>query len=70
MYLRQADLAVANATNSRYEDAVELLIKAAALLRQKGRSQQFAQRLEALRTKFRAKRNFQKLLEQRAKSLE
>ncbi|MDE3195117.1 MAG: hypothetical protein KGN84_02155, partial [Acidobacteriota bacterium] len=64
IYLKYAEAGVTATTNGRYEDAVKLLIKAAAVMRGMGRSAEFAQQLNALCTKYRIKRNFVKLVEQ------
>jgi uncharacterized Zn finger protein len=61
IYLKQAEAAV---ITSHYANAVELLAKAAALMKRLGRSAEFVRNLEALRTKYKIKRNFTKRLEQ------
>jgi hypothetical protein len=58
-----------SAQGSRYEPAVQLLEKAAALLHSQGRSEEFEQLFETLRQKYKAKRNLQKLAEARRKFL-
>ena len=69
IYLKQAEVAVTTARKSVYDDAVDLLIKAAALMKQMSRSEDFVGQLESLRLKYKLKRNFVKRLEQRRKSL-
>lgn len=53
--------------NGRYNDSVELLAKAAAVMKRMNRNEEFARHLEALRVQY--KRNFIKLVEQKRKSL-
>lgn len=55
--------------NGRYEDAVGLLVKAAAVMKRMGQSADFVRNLEALRAKYKIKRNFIKLVEQSRSSL-
>ena len=69
IYLRQAEASVAATSNGRYEDSVALLIKAAAVMRRMDRSPDFIRQLETLRAKYKIKRNFIKLIEQKCKSL-
>ncbi len=69
IYLRQAEAHVASRSNGYYEDAVDLLVKAAAAMKRMNRSEEFVGNLEALRVKYKIKRNFIKLLVQREKSL-
>ena len=69
IYLKQAEVSVTTTRNSVYDDAVELLVKAAALMKRMGRSEEFVVQLESLRLKYKIKRNFVKRLEQRRKSL-
>lgn len=69
IYLRHAEEAVAGERGSRYEDAVELLVKAAAAMKRADRSVNFERQLEALRLKYKIKRNFIKLLDKNQKSL-
>ena len=69
IYLKQTEVAVTTTRNSVYDNAVELLVKAAALMKRMGRSEEFVGRLESLRQKYKIKRNFVKRLEQRRKSL-
>jgi uncharacterized Zn finger protein len=69
IYLRQAEAAVTDTRNGRYDDSVELLVKAAAVMKRMDRNAEFVQHLEALRAKYKIKRNFIKLLEQKRKSL-
>jgi hypothetical protein len=69
IHLKHAEALVAVRTNGRYEDVVDLLVKAAAAMKQTGRSEEFVSRLEALRVKYKIKRNFIKLLNQKERSL-
>ena len=69
IYLAQADAAVAATRNGRYEDSVDLLVKAASVMRRIDAGKEFAGHLEALRLKYKIKRNFIKLIEQKRKSL-
>ncbi len=69
IYMRQAESAIVGARNSRYDEPVSLLVKAAALMKRMGRSEEFVCQLEALRLKYKIKRNFIKLLDQKQKSL-
>ena len=70
IYLRYAEAGVAATSNGRYQDSVKLLAKAAAVMKRMDRSAEFVRRLEALRAKYKIKRNFIKLLEQKRKSLD
>jgi uncharacterized Zn finger protein len=69
IYLKLAEAAVAATSNGRYEDAVGLLVKAALVMRRLDRGAEFIRHLEALRLKYKIKRNFIKLVEQKRKSL-
>jgi uncharacterized Zn finger protein len=69
IYLKQAEAAVAATSNGRYEDAVGLLMKAASVMRGMNRGAEFIRHLEALRMKYKIKRNFIKLVEQKRRSL-
>lgn len=69
IYLRQAEVSVTTTRNSVYDDAVELLVKAAALMKRMGRREEFVSQLESMRLKYKIKRNFVKRLEQRRESL-
>jgi uncharacterized Zn finger protein len=69
IYLRRAEAAVAETRNGRYDDSVDLLVKAAAVMKGMGRGAEFVRHLEALRVKYKIKRNFIKLIEQKRKSL-
>jgi uncharacterized Zn finger protein len=66
IYLKRAEPAI---VSSQYEDAVSLLVKAAALMKRLGKSEEFVRYLESLRVKHKARRNFIKLLEERRSSL-
>lgn len=69
IYLKQAEASVVAGRNSQYEHPVALLVKAAAAMKRMGQSEDFVRRLEALRAKYKIKRNFIKALEQKQKSL-
>jgi tetratricopeptide (TPR) repeat protein len=69
IYLKQAEIAIAATRNGRYEDSVDLLVKAAAVLRRMDRSAEFVHHLDSLRVKYKIKRNFIKLVEQKRKAL-
>jgi len=69
IYLRQAAAAVEATRNGRYEESVGLLRKAAVVMKRLDRSPEFIRHLEALRAKYKAKRNFIRLVEQERKSL-
>jgi uncharacterized Zn finger protein len=69
IYLKQAEAAVAATSNGRYEDSIGLLVKAASVMRRMDRGAEFIRHLEALRVRFKIKRNFIKLVEQKRKSL-
>ncbi len=69
VYMRLAESNIANAHGHRYDDAVDLLQKAAQSMCSQGRSQEFHRQIESLRLKYKAKRNFQKLVEERRTTL-
>jgi uncharacterized Zn finger protein len=69
IYLKYAEAGVASASNGRYEDPVSLLAKAAAAMKRMDRGAEFVRHLEALRAKYKIKRNFIKLVEQKRKAL-
>jgi uncharacterized Zn finger protein len=69
IYLRYAEAGVAATSNGRYEEPVSLLARAAAVMKRLDRSAEFVRHLEALRAKYKVKRNFIKLVEQKRKSL-
>ena len=69
IYLKYAEAGVAGTSNGRYEDPVNLLAKAAAVMKRLDRSAEFVCHLEALRARYKIKRNFIKLVEQKRKSL-
>ena len=69
LYLRLGEHAIVHARGNRYEAGVALLEKAAALLHGTGKSEEFEQRFEVIRGKYKAKRNLMKLTEQRHKFL-
>jgi uncharacterized Zn finger protein len=65
IYLRLAEQAVSVESSGRYEPAIKLLERAAALMHSLGRSSEFESYFEALRQRFKVKRNLQKLAEAR-----
>jgi len=65
IYLSQGEKAVKSGSDGRYETAIHLLEKAAALMHSLGRSQEFEVQFETLRQQHKAKRNLQKLAEAR-----
>jgi len=69
IYLKYAEAGVAATSNGRYEDSVSLLAKAAKVMKRIDRSAEFVNHVEALRAKYKIKRNFIKLVEQKRKSL-
>ena len=69
VYFRLAESALVAATNSRYDESVLLLVKAAAVMNRLGQRDEAVRQIEAMRLKYKAKRNFGKLLDQKAKAL-
>jgi len=69
VFLRLAEAGIANPPGHRYNDAVKLLERAAQLHLKLGRAPEFHTHLEILRVKYKPKRNFQKLVEERRRSL-
>ena len=69
IYLKQAEQSVVGVRNSRYDEPVGLLVKAAVVMKRMNRSEEFVRQLESLRQKYKIKRNFIKLLDQKQKSL-
>lgn len=69
IYLKYAEAGIAATSNGRYEDPVNLLAKAAVVMKRLDRTAEFARHMEALRTKYKVKRNFIKLVEQKRKAL-
>ena len=67
--MNYAEAGVASTTDGRYEDPVSLLALAATVMKRMGRSTEFVRHLEALRAKYKIKRNFIKLVEQKRKAL-
>ena len=57
IYLKYAEAGVSATSNGRYEDAVNLLAKAAAVMKRLDRSAEFVRHREALRAKYKIKRN-------------
>lgn len=64
IYLKHAELALITATSSKYDPAVELLVKAGAAMKRIGRRDEFVGLVAALRAKYKVKRNFVKLLDE------
>jgi uncharacterized Zn finger protein len=69
VYLRLGEQSIATTDNGRYERGIQLLEKAAALMHSIGRSGEFALQFDALRLRFKAKRNLQKQAESRRRFL-
>jgi uncharacterized Zn finger protein len=69
IYVKQAEAAVSATRDGRYDESVELLVKAAGVMNRMDRSAEFVRNLEALRAKYKIKRNFIKLVEQKRKWL-
>lgn len=69
VYFRLAERALGAVNNSRYDEPVRLLVKAAAVMNRLGQRDGAARQIEAMRLKYKAKRNFGKLLDQKAKAL-
>jgi hypothetical protein len=66
VYHRRQPRPVRAATsNGRYQDPVNLLAKASAVMKRLDRSAEFVRYLEALRAKYKIKRNFIKLVDQK-----
>ena len=62
VYMRIAEAWIAAVTNGRYEEAVELLLRASKSMERAGRGAEFMRDLQALRFKYGNKRNFLRLL--------
>jgi uncharacterized Zn finger protein len=69
VYLKYAEEGVAAVRNGRYEEPVQLLARAAAVMKRLDRGAEFVRALEALRAAYKIKRNFIKLVEQNRKTL-
>jgi uncharacterized Zn finger protein len=65
VYLRLGEQAVVAESSGRYEPAIKLLEKAAMLMHALEKSNEFETHFDALRQRFKAKRNLQKLAEER-----
>jgi uncharacterized Zn finger protein len=65
VYLRLGEQAIESVSDGRYGPAIELMEKAAALMHSVGKQQEFEAHFDALRQRFKAKRNLQKLAETR-----
>lgn len=69
IYFNQAEIAIRRAHGSDYGEAVELLVKAAALMNGLNRHADFERQLAALREQHKRKTNFMKLLSQKESEL-
>jgi uncharacterized Zn finger protein len=69
IYMKQAEAAIVNARNSRYDDSLTLLVKAARAMKAMDRSGEFLRTLNDLRLKYKIKRNFIKLTDEKRKLL-
>ena len=69
IYFKYAETGIAATTNGRYEEPLNLLVKAAIIMKRLDRAAEFVRQLEALRAKYKIKRNFIKLVEQKRTSL-
>ena len=69
IYLKQSEAALVATHNGRYDDSIELLAKAAGVMKRMNQNEEFVRHLEALRVQYKRKRNFIKLVEKRRKSL-
>lgn len=69
IYLKQAEACIVNARNSRYDDSLTLLVKAARAMKAMDRSGEFLRMLNDLRLKYKIKRNFIKLTDEKRKLL-
>lgn len=69
IYMKQAEANIVNARNSRYDDALTLLVKAARAMKAMDRSGEFLRMLNDLRLKYKIKRNFIKLTDEKKKLL-
>ena len=65
IYLKQAEAAIVNARNSSYTDAYTLLFRASKAMHAMERGAEFVRILDALRLKYKPKRNFIKLTDQK-----
>lgn len=63
IYLRAAEQEIVNARASDYQPAVDLLRRAAKVMKHIGAAAQFVREVDALRAKYKARRNFIKLLD-------
>ena len=70
IYMRCAEAALARVRNSRYEEPVRLLKKAAAAMKRAGRGPKFVRYLDELRRQHRRRRNFIKLIDQEREALD
>jgi uncharacterized Zn finger protein len=69
IFWKYGEAAVAGTRNGRYEEGVELLIKAAAVMKRLGCSGEFTRQMDGLKMKYRIKRNFVKLVEEKRRLL-
>ena len=65
IYLRQIETDLSRIDNGKYDNTVALLIRMAGVMKRIGASAEFARQLEAFRFKYRVKRNFIRLLDER-----
>ena len=65
VYLEQAKAVIAGVQNGQYDEGVELLEKAATVMKRLGTSPDFVREINALRLQYKIKRNFMKLTDQR-----
>ncbi|MCC6536263.1 MAG: hypothetical protein IT162_01850 [Bryobacterales bacterium] len=65
IWLRLLEVSIAHTRDSRYDEPVTLLEQAAAAMQRAGRQGDFLKTVEALRVKYKAKRNFIKRIELR-----
>ncbi len=63
VYRRLAETAIAQTNNTAYEEAIKLLKRIQPLLKRMGQATDFGQYIALLRAKYKAKRNFMKLLD-------
>jgi uncharacterized Zn finger protein len=69
IFLRLAETEVARVKDGRYQNAVALLAKTAAVMKRLGKSAEFGRSLDSLRGRYKIKRNLIRLIEEKRKSL-
>jgi uncharacterized Zn finger protein len=69
IYVKQAEAEMKAAQNGRYKPAVELLVKAAAVMKRTGKNAEFVSYLEALRAKRKIRTKFIELLDKKSRLL-